>query len=190
MNEVYGNTMADLRRVSIVGAILGAFAGIGLGAGYYKDGRFAHDWPAAVIGALVIGSIVPLIVLPTCFFSIRLDGQHITHLFCRRIILKQRPVSQLKSVRVGLGGFAVVFRFADGSRIHFGGHTFESLRLCVAASINCSRISKDSLLADDMHSFHALFINSIPNPNHQWRRQIRGRALTVAQLPHREHFQK
>ena len=121
MNEIYGNTMADLRRVGGSGTIVGVFAGIVLGAGYYQEGRLAHEWPAAVIGALVIGSLLPLAILPTCFFSIRLDGQHITHLFCGRIILRQRPVSQLESVRVGLGVFAVVFRFADGSRIRFLG---------------------------------------------------------------------
>ena len=62
-----------------------------------------------------------MIVLPTCLFSIRLDEQYITHLFCGRIVLKQRPVSQLESVRVGSEMFAVVFEFTDGSRIHFPG---------------------------------------------------------------------
>jgi hypothetical protein len=132
MSEIYGNTMADLRRASVGGVMLGVFAGVALAASYYKDGRLANDWPAAVIVPLFIGSIIPLIVLPTCFFSIRVDEQYITHLFCGRIVLKQRPISQLEAVRVGLGLFAVVFRFADGSRIHFFGARIRIIdALCV-----------------------------------------------------------
>jgi hypothetical protein len=120
-NGIYGNNLADLRRASIGSAMLAVFAGSALAVGYYQDGRLARDWPAAIVLALVIGSIVPLIVLPTCLFSIRVDDQSITHLFCGRIVLKQRPLSQLESVRVGMGVFAVVFRFVDGSGIHFIG---------------------------------------------------------------------
>ncbi len=121
MSRIYGNTMGDLRRASMGGAMLGIFAGVALGAGFYKDGRLAHDWSTAVVGAFVIGCIIPLVMLPTCLFSICLEAHYITHLFCGRIILKRRPISQLKSVSVGLGLFAVVFGFADGSCIHFLG---------------------------------------------------------------------
>jgi hypothetical protein len=99
---------------------------------FYNHHRLATDWPRAVIGALCIGCILPLVVLPTCLFSIRVDEQHISHIFCRRIVLKQRPISQLESVSVGSGFFAVVFGFTDGSHIHFlGAHIRVIQALCV-----------------------------------------------------------
>jgi len=85
-SEIYGNTMADLRSASIGSTMLGVLAGVGLCASYYKDGRLANDWPVAVIAPLVIGSIIPLIILPTCLFSIRVDEQYITHLLRTRCL--------------------------------------------------------------------------------------------------------
>jgi hypothetical protein len=121
--KTYGNTLSDLRRASLGGAMLAVFAVVVLSISAYQHGRLnlARDWPAALLLVAVIGGIIPLMVLPTCLFSIRIDDEHITHLFCGRITLKQRPVSRLKSVRVGQGLFAVVFQFTDGSGIHFFG---------------------------------------------------------------------
>jgi len=119
MTKTYGNTMSDLRRAGLGGVILGVFAATALSVDFHQAGRLARDWPAAAVAALVIAGIIPLVILPTCLFSIRVDDEHITHLFCGRIILKQRPVSQLKSIRVGQGMFAVVFQFTDGSGIRF-----------------------------------------------------------------------
>jgi hypothetical protein len=132
MSDIFGNTMIHLRRVAIIGIVFASVVCVLLGLDFYIHHRLATDWPAAVIGALCIGGVLPLIVLPTCLFSIRVDEQYISHLFCGRIVLKQCPVSQLESVRVGFGFFAVVFRFADGSRIHFlGAHIRVIQALCV-----------------------------------------------------------
>lgn len=120
-NGIYGNSLADLRRACIGGVMLAVFAGSAMAVGYYQDGGLVRDWPVAIVLALVIGSIVPLIILPTCLFSIRVDDQCIAHLFCGHIVLKQRPLSQLESVRGGMGIFAVAFRFTDGSGVHFIG---------------------------------------------------------------------
>ena len=161
MSKIYGNTMADLGRAALGSVMLGAFAGVCFGVSFYHDGRLAKDWPTAVVGALVIGVMVPLVVLPSCFFSIRVDEQHISHLFCRQFVLKQRPLSQLVSVQVGRGLFAVVFRFSDGSHIRFWG-----ARIRVIDAM-CGHIRK---LLPDFHAFtfgrrYALLARSIHKLN-------------------------
>jgi hypothetical protein len=87
MSNIFGNTMTHLRRAAVVGVVFALGVCVLLSSDFYIHHRLAADWPAAAIGALCIGSILPLIVLPTCFFSIRVDEQYISHLFCGRIVL-------------------------------------------------------------------------------------------------------
>ena len=130
MQSEFGNTLADLRRVCVVGGILAAINFVVLFFVAYANGELGTDWPMVVTVPLVVGGILPLLVFPTCLFSIRVDEKYITHLFCRRHIVSLRPLSELQSVRKGVL-FAVVFRFADGSSIRFfGAHmrTIQALR--------------------------------------------------------------
>jgi hypothetical protein len=132
MKNEFGNTLVELRHVSIVGAIFAVATGTLFVSVVYAHGRLGDNWPYLVVAPLCIGGILPLAVLPTCFFSIRLDNRHITHLFCGRWIISQRPLCELELVEVGRHSlFPVVFRFVDGSSIRFiGAHMRVIQALC------------------------------------------------------------
>jgi hypothetical protein len=87
MKSEFGNTLVELRRISIVGAIFAVLTSTLLVSVAYAHGRLGNGWPYFVILPLCLGGMLPLVFLPTCLFSIRLDEQHVTHLFCGRRII-------------------------------------------------------------------------------------------------------
>ena len=111
-------------------------------------------------GFIEVGRMLPLIILPTCLFSIRVDEQYISHIFCRRFVLRQRPLSQLESMRVGMGAFAVVFGFSDGSHIHFFGAHLRYINAMQWYVSSAARSRDRELLAPDTPVYGAVV--SIP----------------------------
>jgi hypothetical protein len=129
MIAYFGNTLGHLRRASIVGAIFATVAGVLFLSVSYAHGNLSSGWVSGVVLALCIGGILPFIVSLTCLFSIRLDEERVTHLFCGRFILSQYPLSELASIEMG-GAFAVVFRFSRGTIRFFGAHLRVVQSLC------------------------------------------------------------
>jgi hypothetical protein len=132
MKSEFGNTLVELRRSAIVGAIFAVVTGVLFVSVAYAHERLSTLWLGLVVSSLCIGGILPLVVLPTCLFSIRVDDQHVTHLFFGRFIISQHLLSELKSVETNRRSiFPVVLRFADGSSIRFiGAHLRVIQALC------------------------------------------------------------
>jgi len=127
----FGNTVYQLRSVCIFGVILALIAeGIFAGAAY-NSGNLDRVWNTLPC-ALLIGVTVPLLILPTCLFSIRVTRDKIQHLFCRKWHLSEGLIEDLTSVEIGKP--LVVFRFKNGPAIRFiGAHLriLEALCLCI-----------------------------------------------------------
>ena len=132
---VYGNTPKTLKKVTVVGLV---FAGVlylvfmiaaavhgGVGAI-----RHVFEWPVVAVPAGV-GAILPLVVLPTTLFSIRVEDGTIRHLFLDKWALGTGSIDDLTEIDLGRGLFAVVLHFRDGRRIRLlGAHVAQCNRLC------------------------------------------------------------
>lgn len=121
MNTDFGNTFTEVRSVSVFGLILSTIVAVLFICIGYTHGTLSTCWPQVVVITLAIGVVVPLAVLLTSLFSIRLDEQRVAHLFLRRFVLGERPLSELVGADFFRGTFPVVFRFSDGSHIRFIG---------------------------------------------------------------------
>ncbi|MEY2507291.1 MAG: hypothetical protein QOH01_1620 [Verrucomicrobiota bacterium] len=129
MATEFGNRLGHLRRASIMGAILATAIAIVFMSVAYAHGNLSRSWVSSILLALFIGCILPLVAFLTCLFSIRLDQERVTHVFCGRFVLSQQPLSELESIEVG-GPFAVVFRFSRGTIRFFGAHMRVVQSLC------------------------------------------------------------
>jgi hypothetical protein len=121
MSTDFGNTFVHLRRVSVFGLILAAVVGVLFFCVGYAHGTLSTHWLELVLITLAIGAAVPFVVLLTTLFSIRLDEQRVTHLFLRRFVLSQHPLSALVATEFFGRPFPVVMRFSDGSCLRFIG---------------------------------------------------------------------
>jgi hypothetical protein len=104
----------------IAGAVLSLFVGILL----YKN-RIG-DLPRILPLPLLLGAVVPFFVAPTLLVSIRFEDGYMVHRLCRRWTLTRKRISDLTGYGGG-GAFAVIFYFADGSKLRFLGADFQTL---------------------------------------------------------------
>jgi hypothetical protein len=122
MSTDFGNTFVHVRRISISGLILSSIVGIIFICVGYTHGTLSEYWPEIAIFTLAMTAVLPLIVLLTSLFSIRLDERYVTHLFLGRVVLSQHPLSDLVAAEFFRRSFfPVVFRFSNGSSIRFMG---------------------------------------------------------------------
>ena len=119
----FGITLQDVRRVTLVGAVLGAVVlGIALTLGVTR-GTVTSTLDVLKIGVFSVGlaALLPILLLLAGLFSIRLHSREIEHLFLRRWVVRRRPVEDLVAVSLEGRLFPVVLSFRDGSRIHLLG---------------------------------------------------------------------
>jgi hypothetical protein len=127
----YGNTTRELRRITIVGLAIGVFAATAGAIGAYYERRLDAGTVWIAFGLLVTPVVVMVIaVLPTLLFHIRLCAARVQHVFLRRYILSDYPVSDFIQIRYNHHGCAAVLYFRGGQKIHFfGAHLGEITRL-------------------------------------------------------------
>lgn len=115
MKEDFGSTWRPFRAAVRTGAILGPFTSATVVVAAWMDDR-PLEWTEAVLGGVVMALLVPLFVLPTVLFSIRIEDGVISHRLFRRWRLSLGRVVDLTKVEVG-GHVAARLYFANGSRI-------------------------------------------------------------------------
>ncbi len=119
MSREFGNGWRQIRPLLNAGVVISvAVTAFFVGLLLYKNriGDLVRILPIS----LLLGAVVPLFVAPTLLFSIRLEDGYIVHRVCRRWTLARKRLSDL--TRLGFGGAsAVIFHFADGSKIRFIG---------------------------------------------------------------------
>ena len=118
----YGNTVQALRRVAIVGLVIGLLGAVASLILLYCEGKLRPDaaWLALFL-VLMPAAVICLGVLPTVLFHIRLGGGHVQHVFLGRYILSDLPIRDFLHVGLRQRGCAAVLHFKGGRKIHFFG---------------------------------------------------------------------
>ncbi|MBN8422364.1 MAG: hypothetical protein J0L73_25840 [Verrucomicrobia bacterium] len=115
----FGNTWKQIRSIFIAGLVIGAVAAVAIGAMNHHQGR-PLDLKLLLGICLGMGCLLPLFVLPTLLFSIRIEDGVISHWLCRRRKLGEGRVEDLTKVEIAVGSGAK-FYFSDGKTISFMG---------------------------------------------------------------------
>ena len=122
MSTDFGNTLVHVRRISIFSLFVSIILGIVFICIGYRHNTLSGRWPELILSTLAIGATLSLLVLFTSLFSIRLDEKYVAHLFLRRFVLSQHPLSDLVAAEFFRRSFFPgVFRFSNGSSIRFMG---------------------------------------------------------------------
>jgi len=119
MSKEFGNTWKEVRGALIAGLIIGLVIAAAVGGMNYHQGR-PQDLKMLMVLSLGIALVIPLFVLPTLLFSIRIEDGIISHWLCRRRKLAEGRVEDLTKVEIAVGSGAK-FYFASRKPISFMG---------------------------------------------------------------------
>jgi hypothetical protein len=126
----FGNTLHQLRSISMVGIILSLIVTAIFLAVAYAHHRLAQFYDMLPI-SILLALILPAVIFPTCLVSIRVTRTQIQHLFLRRWLISEGPLADLQQVDLS-NSSGMIFRFRDGSSIRFlGAHLRILQELCV-----------------------------------------------------------
>lgn len=118
----YGNPVHVLYRVAFVGVIITLLATVVAGIGLWYEGRLGNLRSGAALGVfLALLTIMPLGVLPTILFRIRLVRGRVQHVFLNRYVVSDYPIHEYERTKRNSRGCAAVLHFQGGHKIHFFG---------------------------------------------------------------------
>jgi hypothetical protein len=128
----YGNNLGTVFKATVVGAIIGLIAVLAAVIGITAEASWQRARPLYLfLIFLPAPAILALIVGITACFCIRITGDRVQHLFLKRIVLSDLPVSEF----VGLDHIPVlgqsrpkpVLRFRNGRTIRLLGASWQEL---------------------------------------------------------------
>ena len=124
----YGNTPRELKRVLIVGLVIGGIAyvfsaAMGLLVEHLPVQRLLPLTFIIVLPPLILG----LAILPTILFSIHVGDHWVEHRFLDRHLLSRARIQDFQRMRTGPPPFAAALDFKDGTRIRILGMHLGSL---------------------------------------------------------------
>jgi hypothetical protein len=118
----YGNPVHVLYRVAFVGVIITVLVVVATGISMWSEGRLEYLRSGTALGGfLALLTIMPLGVLPTVLFRIRLIRGRVQHVFLNRYVVSDYPIHEYERTKRNSRGCAAVLHFQGGHKIHFFG---------------------------------------------------------------------
>lgn len=126
----YGNTLQDVKRVTVVGLIMGGVVATIVFFVAYTSHKLdlSQLWIFGLLIALPAVSML-FIVGFGALFSLVIRNDKIENIFLNRYVLSSYPYNSLSTIKTQSGVFAVVLHFKDGKIRIFSMHLREVQRL-------------------------------------------------------------
>ena len=134
----YGTSLRDLG-ISVLYGLAIAVMILILDVVAPKPASLDHRSLGSFAFAAVVGSLIPLVMLVSMLFRIRMNERTVQHVFLGKLVLKERTTASLAAARIWGGVFSISLEFSDGSRISTFMSSAEARRLvqdCTVASHN------------------------------------------------------
>jgi len=133
----FGNTLYSLRGAGLLAAILSLTIAVLVYFIAPATGTSLDRAADSALFGLAVLAAIALAILPTCLFSLRIDGAQISHVLLGRFLLSSKPLAELRSISIGRS-IGATLTFSDSTKIRFVGARLEFLRdLCDELRIRC-----------------------------------------------------
>ncbi|TGM88996.1 hypothetical protein [Leptospira licerasiae] len=116
MIEEYGNSFKTVKKVTVVGLIIGlvlilVIGGLSFSKSGYLDGELLLKvLPFALSPAILLF----LMILPSALFRIRIEGESIKNIFLSKHVISSYSIKDLEVIKMAEGIYAAVLIFKNG----------------------------------------------------------------------------
>ena len=135
--RVFGNTLYSLRGAGLLAVVLSLTIAVLV---YFMAPAMGAPLERAAGSALFglgVLAVIALAILPTCLFSLRIEGARISHVLLGKLMLSSKPLAELRSINIGRF-IGATLTFSDDTKIRFLGARLEFLRdLCDELRVLC-----------------------------------------------------